>query len=94
MVDYAPRANYSAMVAQTDILVQNIVDELKTQEMWDNTLMVVFSDNGGPIYTNGPPGDFNVQSGGANNFPLRGGKFSNTEGGIRVNAFASGYSNH
>ena len=29
-------------------------------------------------------------SGGANNFPLKGGKMSNWEGGIRGNAFASG----
>ena len=32
---------------------------------------------------------FNGESG-ANNFPLRGGKYSNFEGGIRVNAFVSG----
>jgi arylsulfatase A-like enzyme len=32
---------------------------------------------------------FNGESG-ANNYPLRGGKYSNFEGGIRVNAFASG----
>lgn len=37
---------------------------------------------GGPIYNNG--------SSGANNHPLRGGKVSNYEGGVRTNAFISG----
>jgi hypothetical protein len=50
--------------------------------MWENTFMVVSSDNGGPIYRNG--------SAGGNNFPLRGGKKSNFEGGVRVNAFVTG----
>jgi arylsulfatase I/J len=50
--------------------------------MWANALFVVSSDNGGPIYRNGAAG--------ANNFPLRGGQKSNFEGGVRVNAFASG----
>ena len=53
--------------------------------MWENTLLVLTSDNGGPIYL----GDFN-DAGGANNYPLRGGKRSNFEGGVRTNAFVSG----
>lgn len=48
--------------------------------MWDNTLMVVGSDNGGPIYPNG----------GANNYPLKGGKMSDWQGGVGVNASMSG----
>ena len=43
---------------------------------------VFSSDNGGPIYANG--------SAGANNYPLKGGKMNNWEGGIRVNSFVSG----
>ena len=45
--------------------------------MWDNTLLVYSSDNGG------------TDNGGIN-FPLRGAKHTNWEGGMRVAAFASG----
>jgi len=46
--------------------------------MWNNTLFLFFSDNGGPAFST------------ANNFPLRGGKTSYFEGGIRVVSFLSG----
>eukprot|EP00959_Pyramimonas_sp_CCMP1952_P126523 2646350-Pyramimonas_sp.AAC.1 len=53
---------------------------MKTKGMWDNTLVIFTSDNGGPIY----------EPGAANNYPLKGGKYSDWEGGIRTNAFVSG----
>merc|ERR1712190_174520 len=58
--------------------------------------MVVSSDNGGPIYGTDldhiPIVKLNIGKthGAATNRPLRGGKMSDWEGGIRVNAFASG----
>ena len=58
-----------------------VVDKLKSTGLWDNTLLVLHSDNGGEIMT---------QFCGSNNHPLRGGKFSNFDGGIRVNALVSG----
>ena len=54
-----------------------MVDALKARSMWSNTLLVVSSDNGGYLS-------------GANNYPLKGTKDSDWQGGIRVNAFVSG----
>eukprot|EP00611_Tribonema_gayanum_P011642 TRINITY_DN21956_c0_g1_i1.p1 TRINITY_DN21956_c0_g1~~TRINITY_DN21956_c0_g1_i1.p1 ORF type:complete len:109 (+),score=31.51 TRINITY_DN21956_c0_g1_i1:267-593(+) len=48
--------------------------------MWASTLVVVTSDNGGPT----------AFADGASNYPLRGGKYGNFEGGVRVNAVVSG----
>ena len=45
--------------------------------MYDNAVIVMSADNGGPL-------------GSANNFPLKGGKHSNWQGGVRVNSFISG----
>ena len=79
--DYLGRKKYAAMVYYMDSVVGKIVAALKARPgMYENTLIVFFSDNGGPIYF---PGS-------ANNSPLRGGKYSDWEGGVRTNAFISG----
>jgi arylsulfatase I/J len=79
-IDDVDRHYYHAMVNYLDDIVGELVDALKKKGMWENTLFVTSSDNGGPEY----PG------GGANNYPLKGGKLSDWQGGIRVNAFVSG----
>lgn len=63
------RQIYHAMVRFLDDAVGNVTTALQTTSLWDNTLIVMCSDNGGPIYQNGTSG--------ANNFPHRGGKMSN-----------------
>ena len=68
------------MVNYLDDVVGELVQALKTKGMWDNLLFVVSSDNGGPVNSHA----------GANNYPLKGGKNTDWQGGIRVNAFASG----
>jgi arylsulfatase B len=88
--DSAPRREYAALVNAADASVGRIIDALTAGGLWDNTLLLVSADNGGPIYG---PGLFQtVMKGtaGANNWPLRGGKISPFEGGVRVNAFVSG----
>merc|ERR1712022_111403 len=70
------------MVNFVDEAIGNVTQLLHSEGLWDNTLIVLHADNGGPIYAEGVAG--------ANNYPLKGGKMSNWEGGIRVNAFAAG----
>jgi arylsulfatase B len=54
---------------------------LEAAGVWDESLILVSSDNGGQA---------DLAYGGGSNFPLRGGKGSGFEGGARVAAFASG----
>jgi len=107
ITDVDNRRMYHAMVNFLDDQLLNITTTMKNLGMWDNTLMVLSSDNGGYVGSNnggcnssgsaGSPGTdwghgtacFNGEAG-ANNYPLRGGKYSMWEGGIRVNAFVSG----
>jgi arylsulfatase B len=70
------------MVYYMDGVVGEMVAALKTKSMWENTLWVHQSDNGGPSFTG--------SSHTANNYPQKGSKMSNWQGGIRVNAFVSG----
>jgi len=62
-----------------------LIDHLKTHDMWDNTIIFLASDNGAlPFTENLDSSDW------GSNWPLRGGKYSNFEGGIKVWAGMSG----
>lgn len=74
------RQYYTAMVNYLDGNFGRLEMALRAAGRWDNTVVVVSSDNGGPV----------DEERGGNNFPLRGSKANNFEGGIRVNAFAFG----
>eukprot|EP01035_Chromulina_nebulosa_P040100 gene40100-54213_t len=67
-----------AMMAVVDDLVYNVTEALKQKGMYENTLILYASDNGG------------VSAFRSNNGPYRGQKASFFEGGIRVPAFISG----
>jgi|EP01043_Picozoa_sp_COSAG02_P053075 arylsulfatase B len=71
---------WGSMLNAMDRGVGNITETLRTEEMWDRTLIVMISDNGGS-------GQFGQP---ANNFPLKGRKLTPWEGGTRVAAFVSG----
>jgi len=61
-----------AMLKHLDLGVGAIVDELEANDLFENTLLVYLSDNGGATAMS------------ANNAPLRGNKQLDYEGGIRV----------
>jgi hypothetical protein len=67
---------YRGMLWRADLYIGQLVSALKAKGLYDNTLIVYSADNGG------------VESG--INFPLRGEKHTNWEGGMRTAAFVSG----
>jgi arylsulfatase A-like enzyme len=70
------RANYAAQISLMDDAIGTVMDAVRHSGQEARTLVVFFSDNGGPI-TKGAPN-------GARNTPLRGGKGDVYEGGVRV----------
>lgn len=75
------RRVFEALVAEADANIGKIEDALRARGVWEQTLTVTTSDNGGQT---------DLAYGGGNNDPLRGGKGSDWEGGIRVAAWVSG----
>eukprot|EP01048_Picozoa_sp_COSAG05_P007312 COSAG05_NODE_512_length_9090_cov_33.937827_8_plen_530_part_00 len=67
---------YRGMVWRADVYMGELVRVLHERQMWTNLFLVYSADNGG------------VGSG--VNYPLRGEKHSNWEGGLRTAAFVSG----
>lgn len=71
-------ANYASMVEGMDKSLGDIMDYLESKEELENTIIIFMSDNGGySLYGRTPP--LHTQ-----NLPLRSGKGSAYEGGIRV----------
>ena len=74
---YKPRRMCNAMMSALDDSIGQVVGSLKSSGLWNNTLLIFSADNGGPQDH-------------ANNWPLRGSKGSDFEGGVRVTAFLAG----
>ena len=74
------RKNIAASYLHMDTAMGKLVSALQERNMYDDTLIVFISDNGGGIFV-GAAG---------NNYPLKGGKFADWEGGVRTSAFISG----
>ena len=73
---------YAAMVKSLDISVGRVLESLESNELADNTLVFFISDNGGLTQRYDKHDKF------TENLPLRRGKGSAYEGGVRVPAIA------
>ncbi|XP_074532260.1 arylsulfatase I [Halichoeres trimaculatus] len=69
------RRHYAAMLSCLDNGVGQVVQELKTNGLYQNSVLIYSSDNGGQPLSGG------------SNWPLRGGKGTYWEGGIRAVGF-------
>lgn len=69
---------YGAMIESMDQNIGRVIDEIDRQGLSDNTIIILFSDNGGVHFEDN---DGNQVT---SNFPLRGGKATIYEGGTRV----------
>lgn len=67
---------YYAMIRQLDDAIGKLLEEIEKEGISENTLIIFLSDNGGATYT------YTTENG-----PLRGGKITDFEGGIRVPFF-------
>ncbi|XP_055355337.1 arylsulfatase J-like isoform X1 [Paramacrobiotus metropolitanus] len=80
------RRKYAAMMQAVDDAVGTIHDAIRDAGLLHNTVVWFLSDNGGPLPQ---PGTFGVAAP-ASNWPLRGGKQTLFEGGVRVAGFVWG----
>jgi arylsulfatase A-like enzyme len=80
-------ATYAAMVESMDDAVGTLLNELNRLKIADRTVIIFYSDNGGNMYDGIPETDAKgaaYVTEATSNRPLRGGKATMFEGGIRV----------
>eukprot|EP01083_Nonionella_stella_P212107 766306_1 len=75
------RSTLQSQVNLMDHIIGKVINTLKQNNLYDNTLIVFSTDNGGSLELDRTAG---------NNYPLRGGKGNCLEGGIRATSFVSG----
>jgi len=87
-IENSIRKTYAGLVYSMDCSVANITETLKEKDMFDDTIVLFISDNGGSLTAV----DQNVgpHPTGSSNYPLRGDKGTLWEAGSRVPAFISG----
>jgi arylsulfatase A-like enzyme len=76
------RITYAGMLTAADESIAKVINALKEKDMWNDTLVVVTTDNGGPTAVCA------IQ--GSSNYPRRGGKCTVWQGGTTGDGFLGG----
>jgi len=84
------RHTLCAMASNLDTSIGGIVRMLQVKGMWNQTLVWLTADNGGMTYGIAELGVPPIAVGASSNWPLRAGKATLFEGGVRVTSFVSG----
>ncbi|WP_068473609.1 sulfatase-like hydrolase/transferase [Saccharicrinis aurantiacus] len=79
------RQVYAAMIDVMDRGIGEVMNALKKNDIYENTLVFFLSDNGGPIGSTKQP----TKGNGSSNKPFRGGKGNFYDGGVHVPFIAS-----
>ena len=86
------RRSYLGMISAFDEALGNVMDAMKITGVWNNTIVFLTGDNGGPVWCSSmescgtvAPYDYGPVS----NYPLRSGKWTSWDGAFRVNALFS-----
>jgi len=87
VVENESRYIYCNMMNYLDERIGTMIQALKDKGMWDDSLIVFTTDNGGAQKT---AGDLYLEAGAGWNYPLRAGKCTTFEGGVRGFAFITG----
>mmetsp|Transcript_69104 Transcript_69104/g.114875 ORF Transcript_69104/g.114875 Transcript_69104/m.114875 type:complete len:400 (+) Transcript_69104:24-1223(+) len=86
----AGRHTLCTMASNVDAAIGTFVDLLKGKGMWESTLLWLTTDNGGMTYGIEADGAPPIAVSTSSNWPLRGGKGTLFEGGVRGVSFVSG----
>lgn len=84
--DPGPRFATCTMQSRVDSDLGELVEMLREKGMWDNTILWMVSDNGGMV----DQPEYAAVSSGSSNWPLRAGKATLFEGGVRCPSFLTG----
>ncbi|KAH9257670.1 hypothetical protein BASA81_004127 [Batrachochytrium salamandrivorans] len=90
-ITHKVRRVYCSMLVELDDSLGQLVKQYKAHKLWENTLVILLTDNGGMVNFNSKPDGYPVfPASQGSNYPLRGSKITLFDGGVRSLGLISG----
>lgn len=85
------RQTYCEKLQYVDVYIGDLIELYQKLDLWDNTLLILTTDNGGmPMWNGTNMFNRSLTESWGQNYPLRAGKVTLFEGGVRGLSFVSG----